>query len=1193
MSITVKQPKLIHCDTIEAIKQQADLVDIVAQYVTLQKRGKDYMGLCPFHEEKTPSFSVSPTKQFYHCFGCGVGGDAIHFLMKLNQNSFQDVVLELAYRYSIRVRYEDGSFDEDLHPPVRPSIHPRKRRPEPNYLPAPIPDGEIELATVTTPFTTPQRQRLPHATKPNVDTWVTRFLYSNDQWVDRIEWIDATKPKGYDKITLPYHIDCNGQTVNTKGSKPWLPYRWSEVLQHTVGKWVLGLEGETCVEIARLLQLVAFTLQGGSWSHATIHQLLIELKAAGIAGLFYFPDHDNAGRKKAEIIAQAAAQAGLPCIVLNPLEIWPQMMEKGDIVDWYIWARSIAMQPVDMTAHLVTVAKNTAVALREHQEQQSIIGGSGGNGGSRRTGGFGSDGNGSDGGDSSKPHISEVSLPERIRSILRRYDSESLQVAALMDLASSLGRPYSDIEKLARLVRLEGELASDVAEAIEPLRALLKTCRKRLAVHRYLAPHLADALVRAARAMPTAPEYLLNTLIPVSSSRIGVSSRVVIKPESGYIQPCIFWTGNVAHSGQAKTPPQALIMEALEDIEQQAREAYQQNLADWEASQDKNKQKKPIEPRRILNNVTMAQKIRIHGENPRGLLEYIDELVADFERHNQHKSGKGDDLQQELQLWGGKFGSYDRSDVRLYLRRTGISKTGTYQWDTLARLMADDVNFIQSGYMARFLLCSIVDAPDRKLDLLSPNQDTGLRDLLHRLYRQLEQLPEQDYLLSHEAKVLFQGLNHAIVDLEKEEPHFGLSLVYAKIESNAARLALWLHLVNAVVQGQQPSPVISGETMQAAIELAAFYLWQHKLIHAHNAPTRKLEGIFLKTQTLAEKLWHKGSCLTASFAKSRINSIKSWVTEKIRATIFTTLVANGFGRTEGEGDKIVYIPNPSAPNNPCDNIFTVGEIGAIGGELVIPPTDETTLNQVIQTSVGEIGDLTNTSCLAQTEELLSSLEEVITCDGENANFTNQGAETEEGTSDTAIGTVSTEPPTVGEEPSPPPDDDPTPPPGGQPFPRTERYEYQGQLGLWVLQIQFNSPTHASVTYTSPAPESTSYTQSLTVSDLIEVGQKSVKWLTYLETLLQQQRSSADTVAQNPSIAEPRFSYCGKQSASGLVEINGRRAQVQFIQPGQIVVRCCEEQHSKHPDLLYVKPMSGADDWQDGIAVRIEDLQLLD
>jgi hypothetical protein len=65
----------------------------------------------------------------------------------------------------------------------------------------------------------------------------------------------------------------------------------------------------------------------------------------------------------------------------------------------------------------------------------------------------------------------------------------------------------------------------------------------------------------------------------------------------------------------------------------------------------------------------------------------------------------------------------------------------------------------------------------------------------------------------------------------------------------------------------------------------------------------------------------------------------------------------------------------------------------IGGELVMPPTDETTLNQAIQTSVGEIGDLTNTSYSAQAEEMLTTLEEATTCGWENANFTNQEAET--------------------------------------------------------------------------------------------------------------------------------------------------------------------------------------------------------
>ncbi len=587
-----------------------------------------------------------------------------------------------------------------------------------------------------------------------------------------------------------------------------------------------------------------------------------------------------------------------------------------------------------------------------------------------------------------------------------------------MNLGDSCARSYSDIEKLARVVRLEDELTKEASDTIIPLRSLLKTCRKRLNLHRYLARPLADALIAAASAMPTAPEYLLNTLIPVSASRIGISSRIVIKAESHYIQPCIFWSANVADSGQAKTPPQALIMEALKDMEQEAREAHSKTLADWEACSDKNKGAKPIETRRILNNTTMAQKIRLHAENPRGLVEYIDELTGDFERHNQHNGGKGDDLRHELAIWNGELGAYDRGDARLYLRRTGISKTGTYQWDLLARLMADEVNFVSSGYLARFLLCSIPDAPDRKLDLLSPHQETGLKELLRSLYRRLELLPERDYLLSHEAKVLFQGFNHVIVELDKEEPHFGMGLVYAKIESYAARLALWLHIVNAVVRDEVPGPVISGETMQAAIELASFYLWQHKLIHAHNSPSQKLEGILLKAQTCAEKLWAKGKALTASFAKSRINRLKSWAVDKIRDRVFKVLAAGGFGRTEGEGENMVYIPNTVNPFNPCDNTFTIGDFGGIGDELVTPPTGGITLLQAIQTSVGEIGAPQNTvDSVSETLAQISSLE--------TTNFTNLAVETIELTHLEPVGTSPTPSPSVGD------DDDPSPP-GGVP-----------------------------------------------------------------------------------------------------------------------------------------------------------------
>lgn len=93
----------LHPDTIDQVKQRADIVDVVSEHVVLKKRGKDFVGLCPFHDDKSPSFTVSPGKQFYYCFSCGAGGNAIKFLMELGKRSFSDVVLDLARRYQVPV----------------------------------------------------------------------------------------------------------------------------------------------------------------------------------------------------------------------------------------------------------------------------------------------------------------------------------------------------------------------------------------------------------------------------------------------------------------------------------------------------------------------------------------------------------------------------------------------------------------------------------------------------------------------------------------------------------------------------------------------------------------------------------------------------------------------------------------------------------------------------------------------------------------------------------------------------------------------------------------------------------------------------------------------------------------------------------------------------------------------------------
>src|SRR5438309_11207626 len=89
--------------TAERVKQQADIVRVVGEYVRLKKTGKDFSGLCPFHQEKTPSFTVSPIKQIFYCFGCGKGGDIFNFVMEMERCEFPDAVRIVAEKCGIPV----------------------------------------------------------------------------------------------------------------------------------------------------------------------------------------------------------------------------------------------------------------------------------------------------------------------------------------------------------------------------------------------------------------------------------------------------------------------------------------------------------------------------------------------------------------------------------------------------------------------------------------------------------------------------------------------------------------------------------------------------------------------------------------------------------------------------------------------------------------------------------------------------------------------------------------------------------------------------------------------------------------------------------------------------------------------------------------------------------------------------------
>jgi DNA primase len=97
-------------EKIEEIRSATDIVEVVSVHVRLKKRGKNFIGLCPFHQEKTPSFSVSPDKQMYHCFGCGEGGNVFTFIMRSEKVSFMEAVQTLAARAGISIP-EQGTED--------------------------------------------------------------------------------------------------------------------------------------------------------------------------------------------------------------------------------------------------------------------------------------------------------------------------------------------------------------------------------------------------------------------------------------------------------------------------------------------------------------------------------------------------------------------------------------------------------------------------------------------------------------------------------------------------------------------------------------------------------------------------------------------------------------------------------------------------------------------------------------------------------------------------------------------------------------------------------------------------------------------------------------------------------------------------------------------------------------------------
>ncbi|MFT4024221.1 MAG: CHC2 zinc finger domain-containing protein [Flavihumibacter sp.] len=107
----IDKAPLISPATIQQIQNRIDIIDVVGSFVKLKKRGANYLGLCPFHNEKTPSFTVSPNKEIYKCFGCGKSGNTISFVMEHEKYSYVEALRWLANRYHIEVEETEVSAE--------------------------------------------------------------------------------------------------------------------------------------------------------------------------------------------------------------------------------------------------------------------------------------------------------------------------------------------------------------------------------------------------------------------------------------------------------------------------------------------------------------------------------------------------------------------------------------------------------------------------------------------------------------------------------------------------------------------------------------------------------------------------------------------------------------------------------------------------------------------------------------------------------------------------------------------------------------------------------------------------------------------------------------------------------------------------------------------------------------------------
>ncbi|MCA2711451.1 MAG: DUF3987 domain-containing protein [Microcystis sp. M015S2] len=697
-------------------------------------------------------------------------------------------------------------------------------------------------------------------------------------------------------------------------------YRYKEVRQAIArGETIFIVEGEGKVDLLWSLGLPATCNIAGSgkWRPS-------DSKDLEGATIILCPDRDVPGIKHMESIFQDFPNAQwLYCFPNSPL--WHHLPDsKGaDLKDWIDEGagkediinaigekKTLNQQKTEKTSNLVTHPKFTPKPLETIEETIDNL-------------------------------ISQGVIGSRLK-------------IELTSIAKQYGISDQRINEIYKERVEENDRDLDKDDLFSDLDNILKADSQRLDLSKILPEKLAAAIGHHARLTGLRGEAYLTALLTGLSSTLHPDTALSLYPQTDWKVPANLYSAIVALSGEGKSiigramitdPLKALNERDDQDYESKLGE-YKATLADYEiAKKSKNTDSfpdgppsKPTRRIRYFSGGTGEGISRYAASNPdKGMLLYKDELAGLFKSANQYRGGRGSDSEDILEYYDGTPPITLRADPdkTVVCRKILLSIYGTIQPRVLEKLLGDKED--HSGQWARFIFCQL---PPSSLDLDIDAAYPNLTPMLTDLYRQFDRLPVATYDLSRPARVRFLQAANRLKLLADGEQRPAMRNVLIKARGLIGRLALNLHLLNSLFNGITPSIEIGKEIVNAAIELASFFMNQVRGMYGKLSDD--LPSQYARLLSVA------GDWITPNNARKKAFSGKTkteYPSNRI-AEIFKELSDKGYGETRLttrgsiefrvlKGDNLI----PPAKPLPDKDSEIKGDKGGIKGDNLIPPTE--------------------------------------------------------------------------------------------------------------------------------------------------------------------------------------------------------------------------------------------------------------